>query len=253
MAEDAIAASPLSETKEQSVEKAGILNVFINLFANPTRGFASALALPRWTIIIPLALVIGCTFIINVFYYRNVDLSWLGGELTRDMSAVQRDAVLRSMSIGRLMIVSGIGIVLFTLSIDAIRALFFWLVLKIRGQSQSYGRLFAVTVWAGLPLLLLLPAGLFNIALSHGGHLPPNDVNPVSANQLLFHFSSWTGFGRMLSTISIVSIWELVLLGVGLKVSTGMSNRMGMLLAFAPDIIVYGLWALSIASASGGH
>lgn len=223
----------------------GIVGILTQLLTNPMRGFREALSLPRWTLAIPFALAIGASFAVNAFYYKHVDLAWLGEQLTSGMSTTQRQAALGIMSVNRLLVVSIVGVTMFTLTMALVRSTVFWLVLKIRGDSRPYSELLAVTAWAATPVLLLFPAGLFNILMTNGGHLAPNDVNPVSINQLVTHLPSWAGFGRLLSTISAVSLWELALLAVGLVVAARLRWRAALPLALAPDIVLYALWALA--------
>jgi hypothetical protein len=128
------------------------------------------------------------------------------------------------------------------------RAFIYWLALKVQGVgSQSFVKLFAVVVWSTAPLLLILPAGLLNISLASGGHLAGNDVNPVSLNQLLFHLPASNAWGQLLSTFSLVNLWEIALIGVGIQYVSRLTMSKAMLIALLPDAIVYGIWGFLLA------
>lgn len=223
-----------------------LIKAFLHLYVEPAKGFREALAARPWTFVIPLLAVIGATFLLNAYYYHHVDLPWLKDQLTVAVDPKQRDALQQAMTPARLLIVSLVGITLLTCIVDVVRSMFFWLVLKVQGNRLEFRKLFAITTWAAVPLLLLLPAGIVNLHLGGATHVAPNDVNPVSFNQLFFHFPSAAGWGNMLSTISIVSLWEVVLLAVGLRTIAGVSTRTAIVLAVLPDLVVYGIWMLTL-------
>lgn len=217
---------------------------FVSMFIDPARGFREALAARPWTFVIPLVVVIGCTFLLNAYYYQHVDIQWLKDQLTSAADARQREALQQAISVQKLLVVSLVGITLLTCVVDLVRSMFFWLVLKVQGNRLVFRQLFAITTWAAVPLVLLLPAGMLNLHLGGGTHVSPNDVNPVSFNQLFFHFNSASGWGNMLSTISLVSLWEMALIAVGLRTVAQVSTRTAILLAVIPDVAVYGIWGI---------
>jgi hypothetical protein len=96
-------------------------------------------------------------------------------------------------------------------------------------------------MWSTAPLLLILPASMLNISISPAGMLP-NDVNPVSLNQLFFKLAGDSPWGQLLSTFSLINLWELFLIIVGLRIATARTTLQAFSIAILPEVIVYGVW-----------
>ncbi|MDB5719841.1 MAG: hypothetical protein JWP15_459 [Alphaproteobacteria bacterium] len=225
-----------------------LVTTYFRMLFEPQRAFGEAMSKKVWTLLLPFFLAVLFTAILNIYYFYHVDIAWLRDQMTASMPSDQRDVIARSMTRGRFIGISIIGVCFLALTINLGRAFIYWLALKVQGVgSQGFVKLFAVVVWSTAPLLLILPAGLLNISLAPGGHLAGNDVNPVSLNQLLFHLPAGSAWGQLLSTFSLVNLWEIALIGVGIQYVSRLGMSKAMLIALLPDAIVYGIWGLLLA------
>ncbi len=220
---------------------------YMTMLFDPRRAFAAALAKKVRTLLFPLVLAILCTALLNVFYFYHVDLPWLRDQMVATMAKPQRDAALPFLTRGRLIGLSLFGVVFLAFVVNLGRAFIYWIVLKVRGgDSQRFMRLFAVVMWSTAPLALILPAGMLNVLIAPEGKLAGNDVNPVSLNQLIFHLPAGGGWGQLLSTFSLINLWEIALIAIGLQLMANLRLSTAILIAFAPDVVVYGLWAIGL-------
>jgi hypothetical protein len=115
----------------------------------------------------------------------------------------------------------------------------------IFGGRATYGQVFAVTYYAWLPMAL---KSLLGIVVLYAGMAPesfniknfsPTNIgaflDPIATNKALYVLASW---------FDIVTIWTLVLMGMGLATVAGVKRRSGY-------IAVFGWWALFALMAAG--
>lgn len=220
-----------------------LARIYFSILLDPKHGFTEALRQRVGSLMFPLLATILVTASLNVFYYYSVDFDWLLGQMTAGMPEQQRLSTIEALTPGRLVAVSLFGVVALALLVNGARAFIYWIILKVRGDSQRFVRLFALTMWSTAPVALILPAGILNIVLASNGHIMPNNVNPVSMNQLFFGLPDTSGWGALLSSFSLVNIWEMFLIAVGMRVVIALSMIRALLIALAPDVVFYGIWA----------
>jgi len=218
-----------------------IIGIYTSLLYTPEKGFAEALKQRVWTLFFPLLLAILITAVINIYYYNNVDMPWLLKQMVANAPKEQKQTILDTLTKTRLVGISLVGVFLLTVSINLFRGFVYWVILKVSGDGIPFVRLFAIVMWSTAPLLLILPASMLNISISPAGMLP-NDVNPVSLNQLFFKLAGDSPWGQLLSTFSLINLWELFLIIVGLRIATTRTTLQAFSIAILPEVIVYGVW-----------
>jgi hypothetical protein len=228
-----------------------LLQIFFQIFVDPAKAFLEAFKLRPITAIFPLVVVVIGTALLDAYYYYHVDAAWLADLLTEKMPAAQKKLVQGALTPSHLLIISIVSVAILPASVDACRALFFWVALKIIGHSTSYISLFQIVTWAAVPLTLVLPAGIFALALTGAAHVAPVNVNPVSLNRLFFHYPPSSGWSQFFATLTLVGFWEIGLHAIGLKARTAIAMRTAALLAVAPVVLVYGVWGLFLLAGSG--
>jgi Yip1 domain len=115
----------------------------------------------------------------------------------------------------------------------------------IFGGKAKYGQVFAMSYYAWLPMTLksllgmvVLYAGMAPESFNVKNFSPTNIgafLDPVTTNHALYALASW---------FDIVTIWTLVLMGMGLATVAGVKRRSGY-------IAVFGWWALFALIAAG--
>jgi hypothetical protein len=126
----------------------------------------------------------------------------------------------------------------------AIFALIYWASFNFGlGAKTTFGQMFAVCIYAGLPRLL---AGLLSIlTLLFGNNADSYDIkNPVGTNLAYFMPDSGPALKAALSFFDVIGLWNLVLLVIGTaivaKVSTGKAAA-----------VVVGWWVLGLIISVG--
>jgi len=224
----------------------GVIATYISFLFDPKKAYESALNKKVWTLVVPLIATILFTTLLNIYYYNNIDMAWLINQMVAGAPEQQRQSMIENLTKERLIGISMVGVVFLALAINLARAFIYWVILKIKGNSLRFIRLFAITMWSTVPVLLILPAGILNISLAINQQILPNDVNPVSLNQLLFHLPSSSPLGQLLSTFSLVNVWEIFLILVGLRLAAGLSLAQSFTIACFPDVLFYGIWIITI-------
>ena len=127
----------------------------------------------------------------------------------------------------------------FILVFVAIFALIYWASFNFGlGAKTTFGQMFAVCMYAGLPRLL---TGLLSIlTLMFGNSADSYDVrNPVGTNLAYYMPDSGPALKAALSFFDVIGLWNLVLLVIGTaivaKVSTGKAAA-----------VVVGWWLLGL-------
>jgi len=214
--------------------------IYISLLFNPRKAFEWALSRKVWTLVFPLIATITLTALVNVYYYYVVDLPWLIGQIASTLPEGRGENFLDSFTKNRLLSMSLVGIVFLTLTISLYRSFVYWIIFKVRGNAPRFVRLYAIAIWSTAPVILLFCAGIINISL--GGNILPIDVNPVSLNQMIFRFDGTSDWGRMLSTFSLINVWEIFLIGIGLNIAAKSTVVKSYIIAIIPEILVYSVW-----------
>jgi hypothetical protein len=112
------------------------------------------------------------------------------------------------------------------------------------GGRASYGQVFAMSYYAWLPMavksllgIVVLYAGMAPESFNVKNFSPTNIgafLDPLASNKALYSLASW---------FDIVTIWTLVLMGMGLATVAGVKRRSGYIAVFG----WWGLFALIVA------
>jgi len=220
------------------------MNTLVAVFLEPAKAFAAVRE--RSMIWLPLLLLIGGNIALMAWYYSVVDFPWLQDHLISGMGNVppeQAAAVKGFMQRGTMTISAIVGIAVAVPAILLISAVYYLLVGKAMGNEFSFGKWFAFSTWASVPALLLIPVGAVQI-LSHGnGQLAPELINPLNLNTLLFGLPLDNAWAGLLNSISVATIWSLVVSVIGYRVWTARSTLASALVVLVPYLVIYGIWA----------
>jgi hypothetical protein len=211
------------------------------MFHEPTRAFGMLAQRPSaWC---PLLLLIVANCGLLYWYFSYVDIAWLMEKMVATIpNAAQREAAMKAMS-SSLKTISVVGPVLSVPLVAALTALYFVIVGKVKNIDFGFGKGFALSLWASVPSLLMVILGSMQIALNPGGQLELSQLNPVSLNQLLFQVEMGHPWASWLDSLSVVTIWNIVLLMIGFEVWAKVSRATAAKVALIPYVVVYGVWA----------
>lgn len=215
----------------------------IAIFTAPARAMQSVLQRPRaW---FPILISIVCSAVLFLWYYQAVDFSWFQDRMTAAVSDPAAREQAHKVLTKNLMLATSAGGLLIGLPLAyALFALYFFLVAKVRNLPIGYGKWFAFVAWVSVPGILALPLGAIEILMSQGGHIALNELNPVTFNSLFFHFEIGQRWQGILDSLSLVTIWTIVVSTIGFQLWSKASRAVSLVVVLAPYVVIYGLWAV---------
>ncbi|HEX9173168.1 MAG TPA: YIP1 family protein [Telluria sp.] len=214
------------------------------MFHSPTAAFS--MLEPRRHAWLPLVLLIAASAGVLMWYFAVVDFAWLQDRMFASMrDAAQREQAGKVMSRGTLQTMSVAAAVAGIPFVAAVTALYLTLVSKFTHSELPFGKGFALALWSSVPILLVQILGAIQIALNPDGRLDLGQLNPVSLNQLFFHIEMGRPWSSLLDSVSVVSIWNMVLLVIGYQVWTRVPRATAAKVVLIPYAVIYAIWAVS--------
>lgn len=202
---------------------------------------------------VPLLLLISSAIVMTVWFFSFVDFAWLQESMLAQITDPEAREKGREMAMGQSsMITFGvIGAVVGYLFAFTIGAAYYLIVSKVRNVEFSFGKGFALSVWGSVPFLLLLPLGALQILLASSNQMTYEALNPLSLNQLFFHYESGHPMAGVLDALSIPLFWGMFLTIIGYEVWGKASRATATITVLVPTVLIYGgwlAWAMSKAA-----
>ncbi|WP_036172308.1 YIP1 family protein [Massilia sp. 9096] len=198
---------------------------------------------------LPLLVSVVLSLAVMGWWIMTLDFDWLLQHMLASQpnpKPEMRAAMAKFMTPRTMLITSSLGVVVGTLLMSALAALYYLIAGKAIGSDITFGKWFGFAVWTSVPRLLTIPLTALQIVTSHG-QLAPEDLNMTSLNYLLFHLPQTNHWAGLVGSIDLTMFWSLALATLGLKAWTGRPIGTCAFLAVLPYLIVYGLWAAKIA------
>ena len=217
------------------------MSALITMFYDPRRAFG--MLEPKRHAWLPLVLLIISAVVLMTWYFSVVDFSWLMDQMFATVKDASQRAAAKSMMTRNMMrITTLITSVLLYPAMFAVTGLYFMIVGKSINKDVGFGTGFALSAWASVPGLLMLPLGAVAITLASGGQLGFSELNPLSLNQLFFHHELTHPMTSVLDSISVTSIWGMVLTVIGFQVWAKVSTSTALKVVLIPYLIIFGGW-----------
>jgi hypothetical protein len=124
----------------------------------------------------------------------------------------------------------------------SLTGLYFAIVGKVRNNGVGFAKGFSLAAWAGVPYLLLFPLGAMQIMLASNNQISFESLNPVTLNQLVFHYEHTHPMAGFLESISIPMIWSICLLVIGYQVWAKAPRATALKVVLLPYVVIYGAW-----------
>lgn len=233
-------------------------DIIMNVFAVPSEAFEGIRTSPTrasvW--VVPLIVLIIVTSLFSVMIFTNETLKMqftdsqnqrlqervTSGQITQEQADQQLDGMEK---MGGMMIAFGIiGTVLSMSVIFFAAALVLWLVgkfvLKAEGGYGKYLELYGASAWIGIVgaiVTLLMMVGVGSMYAS-----------PSAALAVLSEFKPTDTTHRLLSSLNIFSIWQFVVLGIGLARYSQKPSGTGITVA----AVLWVVWTLITVFLLGG-
>ena len=227
------------------------LSAIARMFYEP-RAVFEQLEIRRTTWLV-LFLLMGSSVVLSVWYFQFVDFAWLQESMLAQVADPEVREKQRAMSpgAGAMTSLAVVGAVVGTLVSFTIYGVYYLIVSKIRNVEFSFGKGFALGVWASVPLLLLFPLGVLQILLASNNQISYESLNPLSLNELFFHYETGHSMATVLSTLSIPMFWSIFVSIIGYEVWGKATRATATVTVLAPTVVIYGgwlAWAMSNAA-----
>lgn len=216
-------------------------NALVTMFYDPVRAFGM---LERRTAAwLPLLLIMGSAAAMIVWYFSFVDFAWFQDQLlTTIKDAESREQARKVMTEGMVSTSTLAAGVLTLPVVCVILAVYFMIVGNFINKEISFSGAFALSAWASVPSLLLLPLGAIQILLAANGQVGFSELNPLSLNQLFFQYEMSHPMAAVLDSLSFTSVLGIVLLVIGFEVWTKVSRATALMVVLPPYVLFYGAW-----------
>lgn len=210
------------------------------MFYEPSATFRRLEARPRgW---FPMIVLMVSTCALMLWFFSVVDFAWLLDQMLTMMKAEEREAAAKFMSKTTMLVSSLISGLVMLPIFFTILGVYLMIVSKALSHGISFGKGFALAAWSSVPGILLFPLGAMQILMASSGQLGFSELNPVSLNQLLFHYDMAHPLTTLMDTMNLTTFWSVFLLVIGFEVWAKVKRSTAILVVVVPFVLVYGGW-----------
>lgn len=230
-----------------------VFTAMVDIVAAPSHALDGIRHHPRW-FWWPLLLLLAVTVGAFIFYYAWVDFEWLVNTTIAQATASgkspeQAEQIRAFMSRSQQMIFTAVGIVVVTLVIYTIEAAYFHIVNKVVGNPEiGYGQWFSFSAWTAFVGIVNALALIVVILIADSNQLPAEELTPLSMNALFIHAQPGDPWFTWGNSLTLVNFWMLWLMTLGFSRWTGSSMAKSAIVAVTPWALIFGIWALLVAT-----
>lgn len=199
----------------------------------------------------PLLVSVGVAIAGAVYYAFWVDFPWLVEETIRalpeDSPPESADQIRDFMSPAFQAGSAAIAVPIITLIIYAIQALYLNLVTKMTGSDEfGFGDWFSFSAWTAFPNMFnsLIMFGVLLTASTN--QVGQESLLPLSMNTLFIGAAPGDPWFTWGTSLTLVNIWVLVIMGIGYQRWTKASLGKSMAITWAPWVLLFGGWAAMV-------
>ena len=227
-----------------------VFNAMVDIVASPGKALDEIKQHTSWLwwpLLISILLACG----LMVYYFGWVDFPWLVDETIRAVPVENRaeseDAIRNFMQPGRSTWTAVIAIVIMSLVIYAIQAVYLLLANKlVTGAEIGYGQWFSFSVWTAFVGVFGVLAAFVTIFMADSNQLSQQGLQVLSLNALLIHAAPGDPWFTWGSSLTLINFWTLFLMSIGFARWTGASIVKSSIIACLPWVLIFGIWALTI-------
>jgi hypothetical protein len=240
MSETQVSGSPSAPPQQNPIILA------VNVLTSPAAAFSVLREKP--TSLFPIAVVALSTLLVTGWYFAVLDFDWYIDDTLSQFSD-RSEAELEDMREGmeflspnNMIAITLLTSVVSLMIIYLLQTSYLSLISALRGDDIRFRQWWSLVAWANLPSVLLAISMAVNILLNPSGQISLLDINGLSLLSLGMETSD-PSVNRILATINLPMIWNLVLLVAGYRLWLHASLGRSLLIIFAPYLTIYGVWA----------
>jgi hypothetical protein len=237
-------------------------DIIVNVFASPAEAYEGIRTSPSrgsvWIVPLLVTFILTIGYTLLMFTNESIKNQIVEQQRERLQEQVQAgkipqeraDQMLDGMEKGTgMMIAFGIvGAVIYISIVLFVGALFLWLIgrlaLKAEAGYGKYLELWGSSMWIGM--LALIVTALLLMAFNS------MYASPSAALAVLSNYSPKNSLHRLLSSLNIFTIWQMIVLGIGLSKFSGKPISVGIGVSFALWIAWVLISVFALASMFGG-
>ena len=226
------------------------LTLLTSLVTNPAAAINSIRERPRFVFPLVITALISAGMI--YWFYSVVDFEWLKHQMFdnapqfQKLPEAQREQAINFMSRNTLMWGGIVGVVVILGAVFSLWATYLLVAGKAAGVRFKFEQWFALACWTTLPAVVLnsIIAALMILTSSDASQLMPDSLRPLSLNELFFHRAIGQPGQSFLAGFDLLSLWTIALTVLGVRIWSQRSLLFSCVFVLAPNILIYGLWAL---------
>ncbi|MCP4985615.1 MAG: hypothetical protein GY928_05950 [Colwellia sp.] len=237
----------IMRTEHNVISSTNKLTALIDILIEPKKALLSIKNNPNW-FALPLMILLVSFMGLLYWYYSTIDAAWfieyqlsLQGEITNEQAESMRKYLnplsLRSSSL----LFSSIAIII----TYALYAAYLNLMSKLSGADDlTFSSWFSFSIWTAFPSAIATLSMIITYGFTSSYQVDINNLSVLSLNNLFFHFAGGESWFTFLNSLNVTTFWSLGLTGFGYSLWTKKSITHGQIVAFAPYILIYSLWAI---------
>lgn len=217
-----------------------------DIFIRPNRVFYTLANTNNWSWV-PFVLTMLAAMLPAYLYYSTVDFDWLVNlqiQAMGDVSPAEQEQFRQYQSRGMYEAMSFIGPLIALPLFQALVALYLHLTTKSDEKNvQSYTDWYGFTWWVTMPSLLSAVVALIFIGLADTHQISQNVLQPLSL-AYWFNVEITSPWATIASSASLITVWTIYLVTVGITQWTSFSTKKAAVIAIAPFALIFGIWSL---------
>lgn len=221
-----------------------------DIFFHPSAVFRALNEKHNWSWL-PFIIVSVLAVLPGYFYFDFVDFDWYRDFIIStnygDISPSEQQMYRDSMTVGQMQMFALIGGAIGLVIFNAIIALYLNLVTKSDEENlNGFTDWFGFGWWVAMPSIFVSLAALLILAMSSDHQISPLVLSPTSIGYIfnITEQSDWFTFGQ---SLRLEALWTMYLVYLGVAQWTKLAPKTCAIIAVAPHVVIFGLWALFLA------
>ncbi|MFT2091546.1 YIP1 family protein [Paraglaciecola sp. 2405UD69-4] len=220
-----------------------------DVFIKPNQVFATIEQTHNWSWV-PFILISVITALPIYLYFNFIDFDWYRDLIIQstagDLSPIEQENMAKAMHQPQLLWASVIGAVIANIVANAVLALYLNIATKSDEECvQGYTDWYGFTWWASIPSIFTSVLALIILGFSQDPQLSPISLGPTSL-AFIFGVEMNSAWFSLAQSVRLESIWVMYLIAVGLSQWTQLALKKTYIIATAPYLLIWGIWALLI-------
>jgi hypothetical protein len=228
------------------------LQACLDTLLSPSVAFDTIKEKKGWSWL-PFILLTSTSFCLFMYYFNVVDFAWLKEQMLNQAAASKpmTDDELKTISSfyvkDTMMWSTAVGGAVAMIFFNLISAIYYHIATKVSaGSEYKFTQWYGFAWWASFPVIVSTLLSALVVFFAADGMVSMQDLQPTSLNSLLFSVEPSHAWFSLLEGISIFSFWTIFVASVGLRSWLNLTSKKALIIAAAPQVLIYGLWALYI-------